>query len=311
MLAHTVRSGLIESLHRGSAVAVDSSGRALFEYGEPDRPIFYRSAIKPLQAIIGIRVGSGLSPEEVAITCASHSAFPIHVALVEKILQDAGLTQEALQTPPDWPMGQAAVAAVRAAGHNAPRSIWHNCSGKHAGWLAACQTAGWDPDTYLEPDHPLQREVLDIVRDATKVEPTPTGIDGCGAPTLRGSIRGLATAFARISSDDEFAATAAATHRFPSLVASNDRSDGKLAAWWDGPMKAGAQGLLGAGRHGVGIAVRSESGSSDIAVVAMAAVMRHLGLLSAAALDALVDVAAPPVLGHGKPVGTIEPALQL
>ena len=311
MLAHTVRSGLIESLHRGSAIAVDSSGQVLLEYGEPDRPIFYRSAIKPLQAIIGIRVGAGLSPEEVAITCASHSAFPIHVALVEKILHDAGLTQDALQTPPDWPMGQAAVAAVRAAGHNAPRSIWHNCSGKHAGWLAACQAAGWDRGTYLEPDHPLQREVLDIVRDATKLDPTPTGIDGCGAPTLRGSVRGLATAFARISSDKEFAATATATHRFPSLVASNDRPDGKLAAWWDGPMKAGAQGLLGAGRHGVGIAVRSESGASDIAVVAMAEVMRHLGLLSAAARSALVDVAAPPVLGHGKPVGTIEPALQL
>jgi L-asparaginase II len=311
VLAHTVRSGLIESLHRGSAIAVDSSGQVLLEYGEPDRPIFYRSAIKPLQAIIGVRVGSGLSPEELAITCASHSAFPIHVALVDKILHDAGLTQDALQTPPDWPMGQAAAAAVRAAGHDAPRSIWHNCSGKHAGWLAACRAAGWDPGTYLEPDHPLQREVLDIVRDATKLEPTPTGIDGCGAPTLRGSVRGLATAFARISSDEEFAATATATHRFPSLVASNDRPDGKLAAWWDGPMKAGAQGLLGAGRHGVGIAVRSESGASDIAVVAMAEVMRHLGLLSAAARDALIDVAAPPVLGHGKPVGTIEPALQL
>lgn len=311
MLAHTVRSGLIESLHRGSAIAVDSSGQVLFEYGEPDRPIFYRSAIKPLQAIIGVRVGSGLSPEEVAVTCASHSAYPIHVAFVEKILRDAGLTPEALQTPPAWPTGEAAAASVRVAGHDRPRSIWHNCSGKHAGWLAACRAAGWDPGTYLEPDHPLQREVLDIVRDATKLEPTPTGIDGCGAPTLRGSIRGLATAFAHLSSDEGFAATATAMHRFPSLVASNDRTDAKLAAWWDGPMKAGAQGLLGAGRHGIGVAVRSESGSSDIAVVAMFAVLRHLGLLSAAALDALGDVARPPVLGGGRPVGTIEPALQL
>ena len=311
MLAHTVRSGLIESLHRGSAVAVDSSGRVLFEYGDPDRPVFYRSAIKPLQAIVGIRVGSGLSPEEVAITCASHSAFPIHVALVEKILHDADLTADALQTPPDWPMGQAAVAAIHAAGHDTPRSIWHNCSGKHAGWLAACQAAAWDPGTYLEPDHPLQQTILDIVRDATKLEPTPTGIDGCGAPTLRGSIRGLATAFAQISCDIAYAPTATAMHRFPSLVASNDRADGKLAAWWDGPVKAGAQGLLGAGRHGIGLAVRSESGSSEIAVVAMVAVMRHLGLLSAAAIDALADVAAPPVLGRGEPVGTIEAALQL
>jgi L-asparaginase II len=311
VLAHTVRSGLIESLHRGSAIAVDPSGRVIFEYGEPDRPIFYRSAIKPLQAIVGVRVGSRLSPEEVAVTCSSHSGLPIHVAFVEKILQDAGLTPAALQTPPDWPMGIAAVAAIRAAGHDKPQRIWHNCSGKHAGWLAACRSAGWDPSTYLQPDHPLQQMILEIVRDATLVEPTPTGIDGCGAPTLRGSIRGLATAFARLTSDDAYGATATATHRFPSLVASNDRPDGKLTAWWGGPMKAGAQGLLGAGRHGIGIAVRSESGSSDIAVVAMVAVMRHLGMLSAAALNALVDVEAPPVLGHGEPVGTIEAALQL
>ncbi len=311
MLAHTVRSGLVESLHRGSAIAVDSTGRVLLEYGEPDRPVFYRSAVKPLQAIVGVRVSSGLSPEEVAITCASHSGLPIHIALVDKILRDAGLTPAALQTPPDWPLGEAAAAAAHAAGHSKPQRIWHNCSGKHAGWLAACQSAGWDPASYLQPDHPLQQRVLDIVRDATQVEPTPTGIDGCGAPTLRGSVRGLANAFARLSSDDEFAPTASAVHRFPSLVASNDRADGKLAAWWDGPMKAGAQGLLGAGRHGIGVAVRSESGSSEIAVLAMIAVIRHLGLLSPAALSALTDEAAPPVLGGGEPVGTIEPALAL
>lgn len=311
MLAHTVRSGLIESLHRGSAIAVDVSGKILFEYGDPDRPIFYRSAIKPLQALVALRHGVPLSPEEVAVTCSSHDGFPIHIALVHKILRDAELSEHALQTPPDWPLGKAADVAVRTAGGTEPRSIWHNCSGKHAGWLAACRQIGWDPSKYLEPDHPLQREVLDIVRDATKVDPTPTGIDGCGAPTLRGSVRGLATAFARISSEPDFAPTAVPVHRFPSLVASNDRGDGKLAAWWDGPLKAGAQGLLGAGRHGIGIAVRSESGSSEVAVVAAVAVMTHLGLLSDAAIAALADTAAPAVLGHGEPVGTIRPALEL
>lgn len=282
----------------------------LFEYGEPDRPIFYRSAIKPLQALVGLRRGLDLSPEEIAVTCSSHDGFPIHIALVERILRNAGLSPAALQTPPDWPLGAAAANGVRGAGHTAPRPIWHNCSGKHAGWLATCQHVGWDPAAYLQPDHPLQLEILDIVRDATKLDPSPTGIDGCGAPTLRGSVRGLATAFARISSDEEFVATADPVHRFPSLVASNVRGDGKLGAWWDGPLKAGAQGLLGAGRHGIGVAVRSESGSSEVAVIAAIAVMTRLGLLSDAAVEALAPVAAPPVLGHGEPVGTVTPALE-
>ncbi|MCP3975160.1 MAG: asparaginase [bacterium] len=311
MLAHTVRSGLVESLHRGSAIVVDSSGNVLFEHGDPDRPIFYRSAIKPLQALVALRHGVALAPEEVAVTCSSHDGFPIHIALVEKILNDAGLTPDALQTPPDWPLGKEAAAALRVAGAGAPSPIWHNCSGKHAGWLAACQHVGWDPATYLKPDHPLQREVLEIVGDATGIEPSPTGIDGCGAPTLRGSIRALAYAFARISSEEQFAATAVPVHRFPSLVAGNDRADGKLAAWWDGPLKAGAQGLLGAGRHGIGVAVRSEAGSGDIAVVAAIAVMTHLGLLSDAAVEALSEVAAPQVLGRGEPVGTIRAALTI
>lgn len=309
MLAHTVRSGLVESLHRGSAVAVDSDGNVLFELGEPDRPIFYRSAVKPLQAMVAIRCGVDLSPEEIAVICSSHSGFPIHVALVRRILTGAGLTDAALQTPPDWPLGSAAANALRLAGHTRKRRIWHNCSGKHAGWLAASRAQGWDHRRYLATNSQLQQMVLDLVHDATKVDPTPTGIDGCGAPTLRGTVRGLATAFARISTDPEFAPTAEPLNRFPSLVASSDRGDGKLGAWWDGPLKVGAQGLIGAGRHGIGLAVRSESGSSQIAVVGMIAVMLHLRLLSAAAIDALTAEAAPDVLGGGRLVGNIEPAV--
>lgn len=307
MLAQTVRSGLAESFHRGSAIAVDQRGHTLFDLGDPDRPIFYRSAIKPLQALVGLRGGLRLTDEEIAITCASHSGYPVHVAFVRSILSGAGLTEDDLQTPPDWPIGDAATHSLRDEGHRTPQRIWHNCSGKHAGWLATCRHMGWDTSSYLAPDHPLQQQVIEIVADATKSDPTPTGIDGCGAPTLRGTIRGLATAFARISSDPEFAATAQPIHRFPALVSSSDRSDGLLGAWWDGPMKGGAQGLLGAGRGGVGVAVRSESGSLEIAVLAMIAVCEALGLLSPAAIDALQEQAAPAVLGGGRPVGTIQP----
>jgi L-asparaginase II len=305
VLAHTVRSGLIESLHRGSAIAVDTAGKVLFEHGDPDRPIFYRSAIKPLQAMVAVRSGLRLSPEETAVTCASHSGFPIHIALVCKILRDAGLTEADLQTPPDWPIADAARDALIAAGHRSPRRIWHNCSGKHAGWLATCRHAGWDTATYRDPDHPLQRQILEIVGEATELTVTPTGIDGCGAPTLRGSVRGLATAFAKLSSDPQYALTALPVHRFPGLVG-GDREDSRLGAWWDGPMKGGAQGLLGGGRNGVGIAVRSEAGSSQIAVVAFIDIAARLGLLSEAAQQALAEDAAPAVLGHGRPVGTIQ-----
>lgn len=288
---------------------MDSAGRTLFEFGEPDRAIFYRSAVKPIQAMVAIRSGVQFAPEEVAITCSSHSGYPIHIAYVRKILANAGLTEASLQTPPDWPLGKQAALAVRVAGHKTKRRIWHNCSGKHAGWLATSRHQGWDETKYLAPTHPLQRQIIDLVHETTKFDPNPTGIDGCGAPTLRGSARGLANAFARISSDPEFVATAGPVHRFPGLVGGNDREDGRLGAWWDGPMKGGAEGLLGGGRHGIGIAVRSEDGSSRIAVLGFIAVARKLGLLSDAAFDALRSDASPTVFGGGLPVGNIEPQL--
>ena len=306
MLAHTVRSGLIESIHRGSIAAVDASGSVLFELGAPDRPIFYRSAIKPLQAVVALEQGVDFSDEELAVTCASHDGLPVHEAMVNKILADCGLDESALQTPPDWPMGEAARARVLRAGNVEKRRIWHNCSGKHAGWLATCVRAGWDPTTYREPNHPLQRRVVEIVGDATGIDPTPVGIDGCGAPVLRGNVLGLARAFAQLSSDPSYERVSRAVHRFPALVG-GDRPESRLAAWWDGPVKAGAEGLIGAGRHGIGVAVRSESGSGRVALIGLVAAARHLGLLSEAALEAVAAIASPPVLGHGKQVGAIEP----
>jgi L-asparaginase II len=119
----------------------------------------------------------------------------------------------------------------------------------------------------------------------------------------------LAQAFSRLTVAPRYADAASAIHRFPSLVADNHRSDGRLGAWWDGPLKVGAQGLIGAGRHGIGLAVKSASGDRDASVVALVDMARRLGMLSDAALHALADVAAPPVLGGGRPVGAVQPAL--
>jgi len=187
----------------------------------------------------------------------------------------------------------------------AKRAIFHNCSGKHAAWLAACTAAGWPTASYLDPNHPAQRAVVRLVAETTGVDPEPVGVDGCGAPVLRGSARGLAAAFAATTSDPRFATVADAASRFPSLVADADRGDGLLARWWGGPVKGGAAGCIGMGRHGIGIAAKSWSGRSDVAVAAAIACAGDLGLLSPAMEDALESVATPVVLGGGRPVGTL------
>lgn len=300
-----VRTGLAESFHDVSVVAVESTGKELFASGHPDRPLFYRSATKPFQATTALEAGLELPPEHLAVASASHGGWPVHIAIVRTMLADVGLDESALQTPAVWPLAQGARDLQAHRGTTAPRSIFHNCSGKHAAMLGACVAQGWPIETYLDPEHPLQQRILELVDNATGIRPEPVGVDGCGAPTLRGTVRGLARAFASLASSDRCRRATSAVSRFPALVADNSRPDGKLARWWGGPVKVGAEGQIGIGRHGIGIAAKADSGRSDAAVAAVIAVADQLGLVSDAMRDALVDEIAPPVLGRGYPVGTL------
>jgi L-asparaginase II len=305
-----MRADIAEAWHHGAAIVVDRKGTVLASWGDTDLPIAYRSAIKPLQAAASLRAGAELTPEQLALACASHGGQPVHLAIVRAMLREVSLTESALGCPPDWPLSTSARDRLIAGGATERRPVFHNCSGKHAAFLRACVAAGWPLDSYLDPAHPLQRSVVEIVAEATSVDPNPLAVDGCGAPVLSGTVRGLATGFARLSSDPEFSEVATAVGRYPALVADSSRPDGRLAAWWGGPLKVGAQGLIGAARDGLGIAVKSHSGSRMVAVVTLVEVMRLLGLLPDAARDALTDVSHPPVYGGGRRVGAVVPTLE-
>ena len=303
--AETVRSGLVESVDELTACVVDEGGRTIAAYGDPDRPLFYRSAIKPFQAAVSMELGAGLPPEHLAVASSSHAGHPAHLAIVTRILADAGLDESALQTPPDWPMSGRAARLAVAQGHTRPRPLFHNCSGKHSAWLAACVASDLDTGSYLAPDHPLQRRMRERLADVTGLDPEPVGVDGCGAPTLRGTTAGLARAYARLGHDGAYVAVRTACARFPALVAGNDLVNGRLGQWWPGPVKSGAEGLIACAGNGFGAAVKSHSGSYERATAALGELLKALGVLSAAAVDALADVLAPPVLGGGRPQGTI------
>ncbi len=303
----TIRSGQIESTHDVSVVAVNGDGQVLGAWGEQGITFFYRSAVKPFQATISREAGADLLPEQIAITCSSHGGYPIHLGLVEATLAQAGLTADDLRCPSAWPRDTAAKDLQLIQGARQPTRLFNNCSGKHSGWLAASVAAGWPTETYLELSHPIQERVTALVAEVTGVDPEPIGVDGCGAPTLRGELTGLARAFGRLSSEARFAEIANAMQRFPAVLSSNTLNEGKFAAWWGGPVKGGAEGLIAAGRHGIGIAAKSHEGNVDIAIVGLLEAITHLGLLSSTAQEALVDVSRIPVLGGGKQVGTIEP----
>lgn len=301
-----VRSGLAESYEDATVLAIDSDGATLLSSGDPDAPLFYRSAIKPFQALAAYRAGLRLPDEHLAVTCSSHGGFPVHVALVRQILKEHALDEGDLLCPPSRPLSSVADTFASVRGNTRPSSVLHTCSGKHAGWLAACEEAGWDPKTYLDRDHPLQISIRNIMEELTGLDSEPAGVDACGAPTLRGSVRGLATAFIRLDTDEELAPISRAVTRFGALVADNLRADGRLSVWWTGPQKTGAEGLMAMSRGGIAIAAKSRSGRSGVAVAAVLVAAQQIGMLPPPAADALSPQISPPVMGHGKQVGQLE-----
>ncbi len=312
MLARSVRSGLVETYHEGVVAVCDPSGSLVASSGDIDRPFFLRSAAKPFQAWVSQQSGAGLRPVELALACASHRGHPAQVAVVESMLAGRGLTESDLRCPADWPLSPPAARRLFAAGHDRPRRVWHNCSGKHAGFLRACVDRGWPTDGYLDPGHPLQREIVGFVSDAGRFDVEPVGVDGCGAPVLRTNARAMATLYATLGTVPSLGEVFTAMHRYPALISGNGEGDAVIATVVNGVAKGGAQGCLGIGlASGYGVAVKTWDGIHDVAVVAAVAALDAIGALCDNASHCLVGRARPVVSGGGQPVGEIEPTLDL
>ena len=311
MLASQVRSGLVETVHDGTVAVVDSDGNLIAASGDTDRSFFFRSAAKPFQAAISMRMGAPIKRETLAIACASHDGEPVHVALAGSILDDAGLTEADLGCPPNWPLKVGTSRRYAQAGATEGRRLWHNCSGKHAAMLAACVAAGFPIDTYLAPSHPLQQEITHYLSDlAGPID--PIGIDGCGAPVFATSALSMARAFGRLGNDPELAIVYQAMHAYPALVSGYGNSDAAIATELNAAAKRGAAGCLGiALGGGYGIAIKVWDGNETVPGVAAVAALRQLGLLSAAAEEALAPIASPLTRGGGQAVGSFKPLLEL
>jgi len=306
VLLGVVRSGLVESRHPVTVAAVDGGGNVVLLAGEtPGTAFFLRSAAKPFQVAVSQRNGAALAPEQLAVAAGSHGGQPVHVALVEEMLASAGLGPEHLLCPPARPASESALCNP-AVGVAEPHRLFHNCSGKHAAMLRACEAQGW-PLTYTDPAHPLQQEILAEVGASTGEPPGPVGVDGCGVPTFRGTVVGLARAFARLATDPALAPVAAAMSRFTPLTSDGDRGEAELARWCPAAVKGGAQGCVGvAWLGGLGVAAKCWTGEASPALAAVCVTLRRLGILSEHAWEMLAPIAHPAVTGGGRPVGHLE-----
>ncbi|VVJ20343.1 Uncharacterised protein [Amycolatopsis camponoti] len=195
-LVELVRDGMVEGVHHGSAIVLAPDGSTLFTAGDPDAAMYPRSTAKPLQATAMARLGLRLSPAGFAIAAASHSGEPRHLDAALDVL--GGRSPDALGNPADFPYDPVERDVWVASGR-APSRLAHNCSGKHAAMLATCDLNGWTTDGYLDPAHPLQRAIAATVEDLTGHGIERVAVDGCGAPLFATTLRGLATAVAKIA----------------------------------------------------------------------------------------------------------------
>lgn len=299
VVAELVRDGLVESRHWGMAALVGPDGKVIDEIGKSKRLIFPRSSVKPLQAVAAKRAGLKLSGAQLAITCGSHQGTKAHAKLVQEILEGAGLGLDSLQCPVAWP---GSVEAALEAGSQ--KREYFNCSGKHAGFLAASVAAGFSTDTYLSPEHPLQKLITEVIEEYSGEKVLFTTADGCGAPLHTVTVEGLARAIGKF--------TATETEIADAMIGNAWAVDGvgtadTLLMEAGFVAKLGAEGVFVIGtKDGHGVAVKIADGQLRAApLVAMGLLHKH-GLMPTKVYEELFDKIAQKVTGGSKVTGQLK-----
>ncbi len=307
LLAEALRGGLVESRHVGSLAVCDASGRLLAWAGDPGTRTYWRSCMKPVQAIPLILSGAldafGLGDEALALACASHAGEPVHLEVADRMLAAGGFSEKDL--------------SCGAPSRRDQRSS--DCSGKHAGMLLTCRHKGWPTSGYLDPAHPLQEWIRRLVSSMTSVpesDLTPA-VDGCSAPVYALTLDRMATAYARLvrppmglEAACRRVASAMSTH--PLMVHGTGGFDTDLMRTVAGRMvsKRGAEGVacLALAGPGWGLALKVADGNPRAAAPAVLRALEQLGLLTPDEREALAAHARPSVRSvKGAVVGEVRP----
>lgn len=311
LLATVERDGHGESFHHGILSVVDGEGQVLFEAGNADRVVYPRSTIKPLQTLAVLRTGVELTDLEITLATASHSGSLAHRNAISTFLQRHVLSEGLLQCPPDWPLSVSEKAALIAEGGQ-KSSLAMNCSGKHTGFLAACQHRGDPLASYLEMGHPLQKDIRDTLEEFTGEDITHTSVDGCGAPLHAITLRGLSTGIARLlSSEDPHAKRiVSAIGAHPWALSGDNTANTKVIETLGGIAKIGAEGLVVVGLPGgITASVKILDGSMRATTPVVLEALAHVGAVRAEVVQNLRGWLENPVRGGSTVVGGLLIAL--
>jgi L-asparaginase II len=298
VLVEVSRGGLVESRHRGAIAICDASGKTVRAWGATDMPVYPRSAFKSLQALPLLETGAaaafGVTDEELALACASHSGEPMHTDRVEAWLQRIGCKEPDLACGPHAPFHEPTSHAMIREGRR-PCRIHNNCSGKHTGFLTLARHLDVSVHGYEDPQHPVQVMVRDAIAGmcGVRADRMTVGIDGCAAPNYAMPLTNLALGMARLAQPAGLPAERAsaaqrlvkAWRTFPRLVSGTGRACGDLmeASRGSTVVKTGAEAVFMAAlpEQGLGVAIKIDDGGTRAAETVMARILVLLGVADA------------------------------
>ncbi|MGA5817726.1 asparaginase [Kitasatospora sp. NPDC094028] len=310
-VAHVTRGGMVEGVHYGSVIVLGADGEPRFSLGDTEAACYPRSALKPLQAVAMVRAGLPLDGELLSLAMGSHSGEERHLAGTRRIMELAGATEDDLRNVPDLPYDPAVRDAWVREGRS-PSRLAQNCSGKHAAMLYLCTLNGWPLEDYLDPAHPLQRMIADVVEELTGQRTANVTVDGCGTPLFAVSLHGLARAAARIAAGQSGTPerrVADALRGHPEMASGAGRDVAQLMRAVPGLIaKDGFEGVhVAALPDGRAVAVKIADGANRARVPVAAAALALAGVDP----RLLTGFAGEPATGGGRRVGGVRPVAAL
>lgn len=333
------RGGNPESLHYGAMAVVNAAGELLAAYGDPQLKTFLRSAGKPFQALPLVLADGvehyGITPQELAVVCASHSGTDEQVAVVAGIQAKLGVAESQLLCGAHAAFHAETAARMQLASIP-PTPNRNNCSGKHTGMLATAKLRGWSLENYVDLAHPLQQEILTLFAEIASLpkEELAVGTDGCSAPNWAAPLYNTALAYARLMDPGELPSEQRnacsrvrdAMLAHPEMVGGPQRFDTALMQTTGGRIlsKGGAEGFqalalrpgaLRSGSPAVGIALKIADGDARgwVSHAVTLEMLRQLGVLSTEELDRLAEFGPAREITNwrGLPVSDGKPMFRL
>lgn len=292
VIVEEYRGGKVENIHQGIICIVNDKKEVIYEKGNIESHVYYRSAMKPIQAIpifsTNIIEKYKLNQQEAALFTASQRGEKYHQEALEVLIKKLGLSEEMLICDASYPLNDKPKEQY-IWDHKPKRKLLHNCTGKHLGFLAYAKEKGYELSNYDAPDHPLQKEILKqlVNLSETPIDNINSAVDGCGVPVYGVPLRNMAISYLKFVAPeligDEQVAQAVTQigevmNAHPEIVASHNFICTALLEDENIIAKGGAQGVycLALKKERISIALKVLSGSELVWPVLVAALLEKL-----------------------------------